>query len=287
MNIAAIETFLSVVRTRNLNAAAEQLHVTQSAVTARLDALEQTLGQKLLVRSRKGATMTKAGFAFLERAEVIATTWQNARAKASLPAGLTNLFSFACAPGLWNPLGENWIATQRERHGDVAFEVWSADLASARTWLQSGLCDAALLAEPVSAPEILNREFMVETLVQVSTEPRQAVAWDPNYIYVDYGPDVRRQHAEAWPGDETARMAFSEPDWAMKHLLQQGGSAYLPQELAAPAVADGSLHPVEGAKPFQRVTYLSWRRHSEQEFAWLGAGTTSAARQALPERPSR
>ncbi|MFZ1727537.1 MAG: LysR family transcriptional regulator [Albidovulum sp.] len=44
MNIAAIQTFLSVVRTKNLNAAAAELNVTQSAVTARLDALEQALG---------------------------------------------------------------------------------------------------------------------------------------------------------------------------------------------------------------------------------------------------
>ena len=101
MNIAAIQTFLAVVRCRNLNRAAEQLNVTQSAVTARLDTLEQALGAQLLVRSRKGATLTKAGFAFLEQAEVITRTWDNARARANLPRGVTRLFSFVCDPGLW------------------------------------------------------------------------------------------------------------------------------------------------------------------------------------------
>ena len=69
MKIAAIQTFLSVVRTRNLISAAEELNVTQSAVSARLDALEESLGQTLLVRSRKGAKLTKAGFAFLGQAK--------------------------------------------------------------------------------------------------------------------------------------------------------------------------------------------------------------------------
>jgi DNA-binding transcriptional LysR family regulator len=269
MNIAAIETFLCVVRTRNLNSAADELHVTQSAVTARLDALEQALGQKLLVRSRKGAKMTKAGFAFLEQAQVIARTWENARAKASLPAGLTNLFSFACAVDLWTGLGEDWISRQREKHREIAFEVWSADVASARSWLLSGMCDAALLAEPISTPEVASREFVVETLIEVSTDKRDAVAWDQKYIYVDYGPDIRRQHAEAWPGDETARMSFSQPDWALKHLLSTGGAAYLPERFVAPLIAESRLYPVNGAVTFTRPTYLSWRRSSEADFAWL------------------
>ena len=53
MNIATLQTFLAVVQTGHLNKAAAQLHVTQSTVTTRLDVLEQTLGQKLLVRSRR------------------------------------------------------------------------------------------------------------------------------------------------------------------------------------------------------------------------------------------
>ena len=71
MNIATIETFLAVHRLGNLNRAAEELNVTQSAVTARLDALEASLGARLLNRSRKGATLTKAGYSFLEQADII------------------------------------------------------------------------------------------------------------------------------------------------------------------------------------------------------------------------
>ena len=72
MNIAALQTFLAVVQIGNLNKAAEQLNVTQSTVTTRLDTLEETLGQRLLVRSRRGAELTKAGFVFLRHAEVAA-----------------------------------------------------------------------------------------------------------------------------------------------------------------------------------------------------------------------
>ena len=57
MNITAIQAFLTVVRSGNLNRAAEQLNVTQSAVTTRLDTLEQALGAKLLVDGAKSVAL--------------------------------------------------------------------------------------------------------------------------------------------------------------------------------------------------------------------------------------
>jgi len=50
MNLVTLKTFLAVVQTGNLNKAADLLNVTQSTVTARLDALDTELGQSLLLR---------------------------------------------------------------------------------------------------------------------------------------------------------------------------------------------------------------------------------------------
>lgn len=269
MNISAIQTFLSVVRTRNLNRAAEELNITQSAVSARLDTLDQALGARLLIRSRKGATLTKEGFAFLEQAEVIARSWENARVRISLPRGVTRLFSLACDPALWTGLGEDWVGQIRNRHPETAVEIWSGQIRDAETWLQSGMSDAALLAEPLAGPGIASREFSACELVQVATQPRKAVQWHPDYIYVDYGPGFRAQHAETWPSDETAAIAFSNPDWALSHLLARGGSAYLPARLITDLLAEGSLFPVEGAATFLQRSYLSWRKDREENFPWL------------------
>jgi hypothetical protein len=105
--------------------------------------------------------------------------------------------------------------------------------------------------------------------VQVATRARRAVAWDPAYVMVDYGPAFRSWHAETWPGDETASMAFSTPDWALSHLLREGGSAYLPEAQAAPLIVDGRLFPVDGAPAHTRRSYLNWRTASATAFAWL------------------
>ncbi|MFU1478504.1 LysR family transcriptional regulator [Roseovarius sp. C7] len=154
MNIAAIQTFLAVYRCGNLNRAAEELNVTQSAVTARLDALETQLGARLLIRSRKGAELTKAGFAFLKQAELIWQSWEVARARISLPRGMSRLCSLVVAPGLWQGLAAPWVTDLRAQHSQTAFEIWTGLASDATRWLQSGLSDAALLAEPLSGADL-------------------------------------------------------------------------------------------------------------------------------------
>jgi DNA-binding transcriptional LysR family regulator len=228
--------------------------------------LEAALGTRLLNRARTGATLTKAGYAFHDQAELIVTTWENARARASLPAGVTRMFSLVCDPSLWSGLGANWTGTLRADHPETAMDIWAGLAADARRWLHAGLSDAALLTEPLTGAEFAHRRFAKEVLVQVSTRPRATVPWDPAYVFVDYGPDFRAQHALTWAGDDTAQVSFSNPDWAHAHLLEHGGSAYLPQAMVD---ASEALHPVTAAPTFTRTSYLSWRKASEQAFPWL------------------
>lgn len=54
-------TFVSVVEKKNFTRAAESLHITQSAVTLSVKALEKEYGVKLLDRSNKFVRLTKAG----------------------------------------------------------------------------------------------------------------------------------------------------------------------------------------------------------------------------------
>lgn len=269
MNIAAFQTLLAVVQTGNLSKAAEQLNVTQSTVTTRLDVLEETLGQKLLVRSRRGAELTKAGFAFQRHAELMVQSWDQALKTVGLPRGFSGLFSFACHHDLWDGAGANWLDQVRGAHPDLALETWSGDLGEIRRWLASGLADAALTPEPLTGPDLGLREVMQDRLVQVSTVRRPAQRWDPAYVYVDLGAEFRRQHSLAWPGDETAHMTFGSSRWALDYLLDKGGSAYLPARLSAPHVREARLYPVEGAPEFFRPLYLVWRKESAVVYPWV------------------
>ena len=61
MDITLARTFLAIVSAGSFARAAERLHVTQTAVSARVQALEAEIGRRLFVRNKAGAHLTPAG----------------------------------------------------------------------------------------------------------------------------------------------------------------------------------------------------------------------------------
>lgn len=62
-----LRVFETVARTENLTGAAQELHVTQSAVSRQIAALESYLGIELLRRERHGVSLTRAGRAYADQ----------------------------------------------------------------------------------------------------------------------------------------------------------------------------------------------------------------------------
>ena len=69
MFLAQLEAFTEVARLASVSRAAEALHLTQPALTARLQTLEADLGIDLFVRSRRGMALTDAGRVLLPYAQ--------------------------------------------------------------------------------------------------------------------------------------------------------------------------------------------------------------------------
>ena len=70
-----METFVRIVDAGNLSAAATQLGTTQPTVSRRLQALERSLGVRLLRRSTHSMTLTEDGQRCLERARELLADW--------------------------------------------------------------------------------------------------------------------------------------------------------------------------------------------------------------------
>ena len=71
MELDQVETFVAIVRRGGFTRAATTLHLSQPAVSRRLDLLERELGRPLFDRTRGGAQLTEAGRAFLPHAETL------------------------------------------------------------------------------------------------------------------------------------------------------------------------------------------------------------------------
>jgi DNA-binding transcriptional LysR family regulator len=80
MDLRQLECFAAVARQRNFTRAAEDLYLTQSAVSQQVRRLEAQLGLALLRRTPRGVDLTAAGAELLPRAEAILADVAGARA---------------------------------------------------------------------------------------------------------------------------------------------------------------------------------------------------------------
>ena len=61
MEMGQLRTFRAVAETLNFTRAAERLHMTQSAVSHQIKALEEELGEPLFIRAKRGVKLSQAG----------------------------------------------------------------------------------------------------------------------------------------------------------------------------------------------------------------------------------
>jgi DNA-binding transcriptional LysR family regulator len=69
VDLGQLEAFVQVANQRSFSRAAEALFLTQPSVTARIQALERDLGERLFERSGRGVRLTEVGACFLPHAE--------------------------------------------------------------------------------------------------------------------------------------------------------------------------------------------------------------------------
>ena len=87
MNIKDVELFLKIVETNSINAAAEQLHYSQSSLSYRLKCLEKEIGAPLFYRKKGNhAELTIYGKGFISIAQRWLAIWQDTQTIKFLPS---------------------------------------------------------------------------------------------------------------------------------------------------------------------------------------------------------
>lgn len=74
-NLKQLATFQTVARLQSVSHAAEELHLTQSAVSIQLATLEEAVGAQLVLRTGRGVKLTEAGELLLNYANRLLALW--------------------------------------------------------------------------------------------------------------------------------------------------------------------------------------------------------------------
>ncbi|CAA7624535.1 LysR family transcriptional regulator [Magnetospirillum sp. UT-4] len=268
MNIDLARTFLEIVETGNFNRAAERLDVTQSTVSMRIKALEDELGRPLFVRSKAGTELTAAGMQFRRYATTLVRVWEQARQEIALPPGFRTVLTVGGQFSLWDRLLVQWIPWMRTALPDVALRAEIGGSDGLMRQLAEGIIDIGVMYSPQSRPGLHIEKLLEERLIMVSTKRRSVDEWDDDYVFVDWGPEFRQSHSQAFPDLKTTAVSVGLGALGLQHILAHGGTGYFPMRVVRPALAAGRLTAVEGAPEFRRPAWLVYA-HDEGRADWF------------------
>lgn len=249
MDIALARTFLAVASEGSLVAAAQRLHLTQTAVSARLRTLEQQLGRPLFVRNKAGARLTLAGERFIGHADLLVQGWERACRQVRLPSGRADDIAIGAEQAIWQPLLADWLTWMHRAHPGIAVRVELGAPESLLEGVAAGTLDLAVLYNPVPRPGMVCELLSEETLVMVSSAADGEL--DPQaFIEVDWGPVFAANLRAAFPELGHPPVAISYGPLALQHLLEVGGAGYFRASAVAHLLATGDLRRVQGAPEF-------------------------------------
>ena len=286
-----LEAFVEAQRRGSITRAAEALELTQPTLTARLRGLERELGTPLLVRGRRGVTLTPAGRRFLPRALAaleavrrgVAETRSAREARGGfLTLGLASDLALYLAPAA--------LARFARTHPDVEVTVRSGRSRAVAEALRADEIEIALVSQLVVLPELASRPLFTDDVPVVVSRchafaRRSRVSMDDlalsGLVIRDPAAYLHTLTLAFFAQAGTAPRILMELDntEACKRVVLAGfGAALLPEMAIRDELRRGELVVVrvEGVSAPSRTIHALWRTGAEP------SATANALLRVLP-----
>ena len=200
MDINVARTLLEVVKTGSFVSAAANLHVTQTAVSARIRVLEDQVDRKLFIRNKAGARLTPAGEQFFRFATSLVQIWDRARQSVAMAPGQETVVTIGAELSQWNPLMRHWLIWMRHECPEIAISASIGPPDRLMEQVQEGALDVAILYAPPARPGVVAELWFEEKLVLVRTTGAAGRTLGPeDHVHVDWGEEFATSYHAAFP----------------------------------------------------------------------------------------
>lgn len=288
MDIELLRTFLEVERLRHFRKAADELFVTQAAVSSRIKLLEETLGVALFTRHRRQIDLTPEGHRFKRYAERLIAEWRKARHDVSLGQSVAQL-AIGATTRVWDGGMQEWVHDVHRAYPELALILESHTPETLVRRLLDGQLDLGFIMEPPQIDVLEINEVAQLELVLVSSQQGLDIeqAMGAGYIAIDWGLSVDLQLRRLYPDAVESALRISSATTALDFLQEFGGAAYLASREIADEIKGGELFLVKGAKPIQRSVYAVYPVRTDRKDMINSAIGEFKYRVNLPKRRRR
>ncbi len=172
MNISDLRTFLAVAEAASFSLAAQELHITQPAVSKRIQALEADLDVQLFDRVGKRVYLTQAGSTLAPQArKIMALMSDTEKQIQNLAENVTGTLHLATSHHIGLHRLAPVLRTFTESHPDVSFNIAFEDSEVAYDMVRQGDAELAVVTlNPAGDKQLEEITVWHDPLVFVSTD---------------------------------------------------------------------------------------------------------------------
>lgn len=149
--------FIKIIETGSFTKAAEELGYTQSAISQMVHSLEEELSTTLILRSRKGVTLTPDGEEYLPYIKVVYNSYRELMEKhkemQGLQKGIVRIGTFSSVSSNWLP---GLMKDFKTKYPSVIFELHQGEYTSIAQWIKEGSVDFGFVNPDADAVSNLN-----------------------------------------------------------------------------------------------------------------------------------
>jgi DNA-binding transcriptional LysR family regulator len=268
IDLRSLETFYVVAQVGGFHKAAEKLHTTQPAVSARIIQLEHALKAKLFDRDNRGSHLTAKGRDLM----VYAERMMNLRTEMLLAMSGPSALSGTVQLGVSETIVHTWLAELLKRlnrdYPWITLEINVDTSANLTTALENGSVDVALLLGPVNAAKAQNLSLCSYPICWVAHADLDLGAAPVTleslaaYPILTYSRSTRPywQLAEMFQKAHLKAVRFfanNSLSSIVRMTLDGIGIAAIPSETVAEHVAEGRLRVIETGCDMPTMTFTA------------------------------
>lgn len=161
-----IQAFVVIAELGGFNKAADQLHITQTALTRRIQKLESYLGLKLIDRTTRHVELTAVGREFLPQARAIVGEMTSAISHLKdMSLHAKGSFSLACIPSLTVSMVPKLIQQYANAYPDNRIRILDATSSEVRKAVLNHQAEIGLALQGEKHPDLIETSLFDDPLV--------------------------------------------------------------------------------------------------------------------------
>ncbi len=263
--------FIEVANTLNLSRASERLGIAQPSLSVAMQRLEESIGAPLLIRHKRGVTLTQAGRQLLAHAKQLRQLWDEVKARAvASHQDVQGNFVLGCHPSLGLRYLAQFLPELLSRYAKLEVQLQHDISRKITEGVINLSIDIGIVVNPIKHPDLIMQKLTEDevtlwhapelgTANQCLQSGKAVLICDDELMQTDWL--IKRLHKK---GLKYSRIITSKNLEVIANLTLHGaGVGILPRSVAA-AMGANKLQAVAKMPVYTDEIYLIYRSENRE-----------------------